>query len=281
MIFVSDFGFSTSTIAAFGRKFSISAPLALAASVTGSESIKNKPNHQSFPLTMAASVAVASSYTEIYVAVLSIIATKCAVVDPNATELVAACTKFKAGIVNLKTYVSGLDDILPVAADLSPLPMAPTKATVTTHQWPDEILRGYKLIKGGEKWPETSFEDDTLTQSFFSPLHRAQVDRVLEADEVAPGPIQLLLSLGFNTLAQTRAMRHQLQDHQYMSKWTLAACLIPQMTLLLLLGLQWIINRRRQSKLKKRIKKAEDAHQMIARIRGNHAWRDQSRFVEV
>ena len=111
---------------------------------------------------MAASVAVASSYTEIYVAVLSIIATKCAVVDPNATELVAACTKFKAGIVNLKTYVSGLDDILPVAEDLSPLPIAPTKATVTTHQWPDEILRGYKLIKGGEKWPETSFEDPFL-----------------------------------------------------------------------------------------------------------------------
>ena len=84
-----------------------------------------------------------------------------------------------------------------------------------------------------------------------------------------------------NTLAQTRAIRYQLQDHQYMSKWTLAACLIPQMTLLLLLVLQWIVNRRRQSKMKKKIKKAEDAHQMIARIRGNHAWRDQSRFVEV
>ena len=230
---------------------------------------------------MAASVAVASSYTEIYVAVLSIIATKCASVDPNATELAAACTKFKAGIVHLKTYVSGLDDILPISADLTPLPKAPTKATVITNQWPEEILNGYQLIKGGEIWQETSFEDDTLAQSFFSPLHRALVDRVLEADEEAPGPIKQLLSLGFNTLAQTRAIRYQLQDHQYMSKWTLAACLLPQMTLLLLLVLQWIVNRRRQSKMKKKIKKAEDAHQMIARIRGNHAWRDQSRFVEV
>ena len=90
-----------------------------------------------------------------------------------------------------------------------------------------------------------------------------------------------LLTLGFNTLAQTRATRYQLQEHQYMSNWTLAACLIPQLTLLILLGLQWIVNRRRQSKMKKQIKKAEDAHQLIARIRGNQAWREQSRFVEV
>ena len=230
---------------------------------------------------MAASVAVASSFTETYVAVLSLIATKCASVDAGETELVAACAKFKTGIVHLKTYVSGLDDILPVAADLSPLPSAPTQAPALTNQWPEEILRGYQLIKGGENWQETSFEDDTLTQSFFSPLHRALVDRVLASDEDAPGPIMQLLTLGFNTLAQTRATRYQMQEHQYMSNWTLAACLIPQLTLLILLGLQWIVNRRRQAKMKKQIKKAEDAHQLIARIRGNQAWREQSRFVEV
>ena len=228
-----------------------------------------------------ASAVVASSFTEVYVGVLSIIATKCAKVDPNETDLVAACNKFKLGIVNLKTYVSSLDGILPVAADLTPLPSLSNQATAKDLEWPEEIMKGYRLLKGGDKWPETSFQDDKLEQSFFSPLHRAIIDKVLVAEEAVPEPVRQLLSLGFNTLAQARATRHQMEANLYVLKWTLAACLIPQLTLLFLLCVQWVFNKRRQNKLKRRIKKAEESHQMIARIRGNNAWRDQGRFVEV
>ena len=249
--------------------------------LSGSLPVKNSAKSFVICKIMPASPAIAVGYTEIYVAVLSIIASKCATVDPQETELVAACSKFKEGVIHLKTYVSALNEILPVSADLTPLPNVPTIAPDSNSQLSAEILRGYQLLKGGDKWHTTSFEDDTLTQSFYSPLHRALIDRVLADEEEVPDTFMQLLSLGFNTLAQIRATRYQMGEQQYMLKWTLAACLIPQLTLLLLLGIQWIVNRRRQTKLRKQIKKAEDAHQMIARIRGNHTWREQGRFVEV
>ena len=229
----------------------------------------------------SAAPAVASGFTEAYVAIISLIATKCARIDPNETDLVAACTKFKLGVVNLKTYVSSLDDILPVQQDLTPLPSLATLATTSDLQWPEEIQRGYQLLKGGDTWGDISFTDDKRDQSLFSPLNKANIDNILAKKQPTPGPIIQLISLGFNILSQTRETRLQMDANLYVLKWTLASCLLPQLTLLLLLCLQWVITRRKQGKLKKQIRKAEENHQMVARIRGQIPWREQSRFVEV
>ena len=228
-----------------------------------------------------ASVEVAASFTEVYVGIIAIIASKCSKVDSSATDLVAACEKFKAGVVNLKTYVSSLDSILPVQSDLSPLPNLSNHNQDSPTRWNEEILDGYQLLKGNTKWSDTLFPDDKLKQSLFSPLNQDVIDRVLNQEAPVPGPLVQLLSVGFNTLAQTRETRRQLAEHFNMLKWTLASCLLPQLTLLLLLCMQFFVNRRRRMKMKKRIQKAEESHQMIARIRGNTAWRENTRFVEV
>ena len=228
-----------------------------------------------------ASVEVAASFTEVYVGIIAIIASKCSKVDSGATDLVAACEKFKAGVVNLKTYVSSLDSILPVQSDLSPLPNLSNHNQGSPNLWNEEILNGYQLLKGNAKWPESLFPDDKLKQSLFSPLNQDAIDKVLNQEASVPGPLAQLLSVSFNTLAQTRETRRQLAEHFNMLKWTLAACLLPQLTLLLLLCMQFVVNRRRRNKMKKRIQKAEESHQMIARIRGNNALRENSRFIEV
>ena len=136
----------------------------------------------------SAAPAVASGFTEAYVAIISLIATKCARVDPNETDLVAACTQFKLGVVNLKTYVSSLDDILPVQQDLTPLPSLATLATTSDLQWPAEIQRGYQLLKGGDTWGDISFTDDKRDQSLFSPLNKANIDNILAKKAANPWP---------------------------------------------------------------------------------------------
>ena len=137
------------------------------------------------------------------------------------------------------------------------------------------------LLKGGDTWGDISFTDDKRDQSLFSPLNKANIDNILAKKQPTPGPIIQLISLGFNILSQTRETRLQMDANLYVLKWTLASCLLPQLTLLLLLCLQWVITRRKQGKLKKQIRKAEENHQMVARIRGQNPWREQSRFVEV
>ena len=238
---------------------------------------------------------VAAEFTEIYVALIALISSKCASVSSSETSLVAACNDIKTGVVHLKAYVSSLDSVLPSRSELATLPRITLNSTTTPHPlspltssrptqdhaWEDAIIQGYELMKGAQNWSETPFEDDNLEASLYSPLSKATIERVITGRETPPGPVTQLIAVSFNILAQARATRTQLTTHFDMMKWTLAACLIPQLTLLLLLCLQFIINRRRQAKLKKKIRKAEESHEMIARIRGQNAWRENARFLEV
>ena len=233
----------------------------------------------------AASAAVASEFVNAYVSVLALITTKCDKVNSSEASLVAACQGFKDGIKDLKDYVESLDSILPNQEDLSPL-----KSISTYEEKPDKLVEvwhrlmreGDELVRGLENGSKASFPDDEEEHNIFSPLRTAETEkRLAEDDPSYPDPISVILDHTYNLLVQTRSARRQMSEYHQIIKWTLSACLVPQLILLLLLLLQFLLHKRRQTKLRKKIRRAEEAQELMSRVRRQVSGREPSRFIEV
>ena len=88
------------------------------------------------------------------------------------------------------------------------------------------------------------------------------------------------MKLSFNNLAQIRGMRTQMQNYFSTLRWVLITSLLPQMILMLFLCINYALNKRKQRKLRKRIKKAQEARELVGRMR-NIANREHERFIEI
>ena len=226
-------------------------------------------------------LASPNDFVESYIAIMSVIATKCVSVDSSQTDLHAACTSVKRSIVNLKKFVEPLNAILPNEGDL--LTLSTLEAPKQGQDWQVEVREGASMLLGLEKDHRHRFPEDEVLTSIFSPLRMAELKKVsLKGSNISSGmQAQHDLELGFNNLAQVRGLRFQMIEYFSTLKWVLAATLFPQLTLLLALSINFIINRRKQNKLRKQIKKAEENRVLMGRMRNWAANRDPDRFVEI
>ena len=234
------------------------------------------------------SVAVATDFVEVYISILAIIATKCGVIPSDQTSLLAACDDLKKSVVHMKNYVSALNQILPGQEDLEPLTSISAIALddfekKASSMWFKRMHDGEKLIRATEDMSESVFKEDGLPFSLFSPLRKAKmISRLENRNETYTDPISGLLDINYNILAQLRANRFQMGGYYDILKWTLSACLIPQLTLLVVLCLQFVVHRRRQAKMQKKIKRAEETHNLMTRYRMRDLQpQDSMRMVEL
>ena len=224
------------------------------------------------------SLANPNDFVEVYTAVLAVISAKCSSVDASQTELHSACTKLKTGIINLKAFVTPLNDILPVESDLTNLKTLDISKYLV---WQDEVRTGAKMITQLEKEILHNFPEDNNQGSMFSPLKLEELKKLsLKTSQLKKDPFIYMMELSFNNLAQIRGMRTQMQDYFSTLKWVLVTSLLPQMILMLFLCVNFALNKRKQRKLRKRIKKAQEARELVGRMR-NMASREQERFVEI
>ena len=233
----------------------------------------------------SSTLAVPSEFIEVYVSVLSIIAVKCQTIDPSQTELKGACDALKTGIRHLKTFAAPLNAILPSEQDLSPLKSIDTYIDSNEELWQEEwkttIERGSRLLTQVLKLHPKTFPDDVIKGGIFSPLRLAQLGEQPKSGATKGlTPWLLGTDLQYNILAQVRAARAQMAEYYAILKWVLAATLIPQLLLLLALCLNCFIGRRRQTKLRKKLKKAEQSRELLGRMRFA-ALREQGRLVEL
>jgi hypothetical protein len=149
--------------------------------------------------------------------------------------------------------------------------------------WFKRMHDGEKLLRATEDMSESVFKEDGLPFSLFSPLRKAKmISRLENRNETYTDPISGLLDINYNILAQLRANRFQMGGYYDILKWTLSACLIPQLTLLVVLCLQFVVHRRRQAKMQKKIKRAEETHNLMTRYRMRDLQpQDSMRMVEL
>ena len=232
----------------------------------------------SSPSRLTMTLAQPSDFVETYTAVLAVIAAKCVDVNSSQTQLHSACTKLKQGIVNLKEFVKPLNEILPVENDLTDLQ---TLSSLDNLSWQEEVRIGAEMLIQVEKNHPHNFPEDDFQGSIFSPLRMAELQKFsLKANQLKKDPFLYTMEVNFNSLAQVRGMRLQMQEYFSSLRWVLVASLMPQFILLLLLCINFVLNKRKQSKLRKKIKKAQESRELMGRMR-NIATRDQDRFIEI
>ena len=130
---------------------------------------------KTFPRESNMSLANPNDFVEVYTAVLAVISAKCSNVDASQTELHSACTKLKTGIINLKTFVTPLNDILPVESDLTNLKTLDISKYLV---WQDEVRTGAKMITQLEKEILHNFPEDNNQGSMFFPLKLEELKKL-------------------------------------------------------------------------------------------------------
>ena len=248
------------------------------ASISSSLWVRRSTVIKIFPKESSMSLANPNEFVEVYTAVLAVISAKCSSVDASQTELHTACTKLKAGIINLKAFVAPLNDILPIESDLTNLETLDISNYLV---WQGEVRTGANMIAQLEKEILHNFPEDNNQGSMFSPLKLEELKKLsLKTSKLKKDPFIYIMKLSFNNLAQIRGMRTQMQNYFSTLRWVLIISLLPQMILMLFLCINYALNKRKQRKLRKRIKKAQEARELVGRMR-NIANREHERFIEI